>query len=140
MLIVNRHCSHINLFFLDYVKEYRIIVLILPPHFTHQLQSLDIDLFSIFHKVYSKELLDFIMKDQEFISMNKRMFYPFFKQVWEPSFNKKNIESAWKAIGIWPYNLEKTLLAYDKKLPSIPAKKFHMRFALKTPLLSNAMR
>ena len=79
LLIVDGHCSYVNLSFLDYVKKHQIIILILPPHFTYWLQSLDIGLFSPFSKSYSKKLLDFIMKDQGFISMSKRMFYLFFK-------------------------------------------------------------
>lgn len=67
------------------------------------------------------------------------MFYPFFKKVWEASFMEKNIESTWKATGIWPYNPEKILLVYVKKQPYTLAKKLHVRFALKKPLSSYAI-
>ena len=140
LLIVDGHCSHVNLSFLDYAERHRIIVLILPPHSTHRLQPLDVGLFSPLSKAYSKELSDFMMKGQGFVSMSKRMFYPFFKRAWEASFTEENIESAWRATGIWPYNPEKTLSVCVKKLPSTPAKKLHVRFALKTPLSSHAMR
>lgn len=80
------------------------------------------------------KLLDFMTKSQEFISIYKRMFYPFFKRAWKAFFIEENIESIQKAIGIWSYNPKKTLLICVKKLPSISAKKFHVKFALKTPL------
>ena len=79
------------------------------------------------------------MKSQGFVNMSKRMFYSFFKRAWQASFIEENIKSAWKATSIWPYNPEKTLSVYIKMLPSIPAKKFYMRFALKTPLSSHAI-
>ena len=37
LLLVDRHCSHINLDFSDYADKYQIIVLVLPPHAVHQL-------------------------------------------------------------------------------------------------------
>lgn len=53
---------------------------------------------------------------------------------------EENIKSIWKATSIWPYNLEKTLSVYAKKQPCTLTKKLNMRFALKTPLFSYAMR
>ena len=35
--------------------------------------------------------------------MTKHMFWPMFKCTWEASFVQKNIESAWKKTGIWPF-------------------------------------
>ena len=105
-----------NLSFLDYAERHWIIVLILPPHFTHRLQLLDVGLFSALSKVYPKKLLDFMMKGQRFIDMSKRMFYPFFKQAWEISFTKKNIESAWRVTNIWPYNPKKNIVSLCKKV------------------------
>lgn len=56
------------------------------------------------------------------------------------SFTEKNMESAWKVTGIWPYNPKKTLLICEKKLPYTLVNKLHIRFALKTSLLSHSMR
>ena len=50
------------------------------------------------------------------------------------------IESTWRATGIWPYNLEKTLSIFVKKLPSTLAKELNVRFVIKIPLSSYAMR
>ncbi len=78
MLIVDKHYSHVNLLFLDYLERHWIIVLILLLYTTHQLQRLDVALFLPLSKAYSKELLDFIMKSQGFVSMSKKIFYLFF--------------------------------------------------------------
>lgn len=93
-MIVDGHFSHVNLSFIDYIERYCIIVLVLPPHAIHQLQLLDVDLFSLFSKAFSEELSDFIIKVQGFVSMTKKIFYPFFKKAWKALFTKANIESA----------------------------------------------
>lgn len=81
-----------------------------------------------------------MMKGQGFVSMTKRMFYSFFKRAWETSFTEANIESAWRATGIWPYNPENTLSICAKKLPSTPAKSLMLYLHQKTPLSNHAMR
>lgn len=45
LLIVDKHCNYVNLSFVNYIKKYQIIVFILLPYFTHQLQLLDIRLY-----------------------------------------------------------------------------------------------
>lgn len=77
-----------------------------------------------------------MIKSHGFVNMTKKMFYLFFKRAWKALLTKANIKSAYKITGIWPYNLEKTLLICAKKLSSIPAKRFYIKFALKI-LLSN---
>lgn len=141
LLLVDGHCSCVNLSFFDYADKHRIIILVLPPHSTHRLQPLDVGLFSPLSRAYSKEISDYFMKGQGFVSMSKRSFYGFFKRAWDASFTSENIESAWRATGIWPYNPEKTLaICRAPKVPTTPIKKTHVRFAIDTPLSSHAMR
>ena len=139
MLLVDGHCSHVNLDFFDYVDQNRIIVLVLPPHATHRLQPLDIELFSPLSKAYSRKLLDYFAKGQRLVSMLKRLFYSFFKKVWEALFTENNIKAAWWATGIWLYNPDKTLTICTRKSPNTPAKKLHVRFAVKKSLSCHAM-
>lgn len=107
----------------------------------HRLQPLDVGLFSPLSRAYSKEISDYMYKSQGFISMSKRLFYEFFKKAWEASFISQNIEFAWGATGIWPFNPEKTLaICHAPKQPTTPIKKTHVRFAVNTPLSSHAMR
>lgn len=61
------------------------------------------------------KLLDFMTKSQGFISIYKKMFYPFFKRAWKAFFIKENIESIYKAIGIWSYNPKKNIINLCKK-------------------------
>lgn len=140
LLLVDGHSSHVNLNFLDYVDKNRIIVLVLSPHATYQFQPLDIGLFSPLSKAYSLEVSNYFASGQSFVSMSKRLFYRFFKNAWEVSFTKSNIETAWRATGIWPDNLNKALAICTQKPPSISTKKKNVRFLLKTPISSHAMR
>ena len=141
LLLVDSHCSHVNLSFFEYANKHRIIVLILPPHSTHRLQPLDVGLFSPLSRAYSKEISDYFMKGQGFVSLSKRLFYGFFKRAWEASFTSENIEFAWRATGIRPFNPEKTLaICRAAKQPTTPIKKTHVRFVINTPLSSYVMR
>ena len=36
------------------------------------------------------------------MAMSKRMFYKMFKIAWDKSFTKRNIEEAFRKLGIWP--------------------------------------
>ncbi len=94
LLLVDGYYSHINLFFFNYADKHWIIVLVLPPYSTHCLQPRDVGLFSPLSQVYSKEILDYFMEDQGFVSMSKQLFYGFFKRALEISFISENIESA----------------------------------------------
>lgn len=141
LFLFDGHCSHVNLSFFYYADKNRIIVLVLPPHSTHRLQPLDVGLFSPLSRAYLKEISDYMYKSQGFISMSKRLFYEFFKKAWEASFISQNIEFAWGATGIWPFNPEKTLaICHAPKQPTTPIKKTHVRIAVNTPLSSHAMR
>lgn len=116
LLLVDGHSSHVNLDFLDYADRNRIIVLVLPPHATHRLQPLDVGLFSPLSRAYFLEVSNYSASGQGFVSMSKRLFYRFFKNAWEVSFTKSNIEAAWRATGIWPYNPEETLQSAHENL------------------------
>lgn len=140
LLLVDGHSSHVNLDFLDYADRNRIIVLVLPPHATHRLQPLGVGLFSPLRKAYSLEVSNYFASRQGFVTLSKRLFYRVFKNAWEASFTKSNIEAAWQATGIWPYNPGKTLTLCARKPPSTPVKKTNVRFMLKTLMSSHVMR
>lgn len=81
LLLVDGYYSHMNLDFFNYTDQNQIIVLVLLPHNTNQLQLLDIRLFSPLSKRYSQELLDFFAKGQKLMSRFKQLFYIFFKKI-----------------------------------------------------------
>jgi hypothetical protein len=104
LLLVDRHSSHVNLEFINYCDQNRILLLILPPHITHRLQPLDVRLFQPLSIAYSAKLDNIIAKSARIVSMKKRMFWSVFKPAWNASFIPKNIINAFAKPGIWPLN------------------------------------
>ena len=110
LLLVDGHSSHVNLAFLEYAIANRIVVLVLPPHSTHRLQPLDIGLFGPLSKTYDRQIQDFMLEYQGFVSLTKRDFYPLFREAWITSFTSVNIASGFEASGIFPLNPERTII------------------------------
>jgi DDE superfamily endonuclease len=53
LLILDGHDSHAIFIFTNYARENKIVLLYLPPHTTHRLQSLDVAIFQSLVKYYS---------------------------------------------------------------------------------------
>lgn len=53
LLFIDGHGSYVNILFLDWCLEHRILVAVYPPHLTHQLQPLDVSLFNPLANYYS---------------------------------------------------------------------------------------
>jgi hypothetical protein len=94
------HSSHVNLEFINYCDQNRILVLILPPHSMHRLQPLDVGLFQPLSTAYSAQLDNLTAKSGGLVSMKKRMFWSIFKPAWEASFTAKNIINGFAKCGI----------------------------------------
>jgi DDE superfamily endonuclease len=58
LLITGGHASHINMSFLDWCEQHRIIVAVFPPHSTHRLQPLDVSLFCPLSIAYTEQLIE----------------------------------------------------------------------------------
>lgn len=104
LLLVDGHSSHVNMRFIDLCDQLRILVLILPPHSTHRLQPLDVGLFSPLSRFYTDGLNKLMYDSLGMISMSKRSFWSVFLPAWKQAFTPKNIESAFRKTGIWPYD------------------------------------
>jgi hypothetical protein len=85
--------SHMNMRFINYCNQNRILLTILPPHSTHRLQPLDIDLFRFLAEYYSQEIDRFITNTQDFISISKRHFCNFFCKAYIRAFTQQNIRA-----------------------------------------------
>ena len=137
LLIVDGHSSHVNISFLDWADQERIIILVLPPHSTHRLQPLDVAMFLPLSIYYSQELQTLMSKGLGLIRMSKRMFYSLFKLAWDKAFIKENIDSAFTKTGIWPFNV--TLVIDVIRIHAITPPIYELG-ELKTPKTSKAIR
>ena len=88
--------------FIDYCHQNKILLAIFPPHSTHTLQPLDVVLFKPLLSAYSSELARHQQRSQGLLPVVKADFYGFFKSAYASSFTKSNVQSAFKATGIWP--------------------------------------
>ena len=55
LLFLDGHKSHISLDLLEWAKERKIILFILPAHTSHILQPLDVSCYGLLHKMYNSE-------------------------------------------------------------------------------------
>src|ERR1700730_537660 len=116
---MDRHSSYVNLEFINYCNQNRILILILLLHTMHQLQPLDVGLFQLLSTAYSAELDYLTTQSSGLVSMKKRMFWSIFKPAWKASFTPKNIISSFAKSGIWPVNPHTVcgLLLQPKPIP-----------------------
>ncbi|KAF2228330.1 DDE-domain-containing protein [Viridothelium virens] len=91
LLIIDGHSSHVDKAFLEYCDAHQILVAVFPPHSTHQLQPLNVSLFSPLATYYSQNLNNWLAKFQAL---------PAFKKAFSPS----NIKSAWRKTGLRPFD------------------------------------
>ncbi len=138
LLLVDKHLSYVNLKFLERANASHIIVLILPPHCTHQLQPLDVGFFGPLAAAYSKNLNILMHSSLGTVSMSKLMFWPMFCTAWIRSFTATNIQASIATSGIFPFNPEKVLSKIRRHYTiSTPVSKKIM--PLKTSITSRAI-
>lgn len=115
LLITDGHSSHVNMDFLEWCDQHRIIVAVFPPHSTHRLQPLDVSLFSPLSTAYTNQLIQWTAKTQGLIGLSKREFWTLFWNAFEASFSPENIASSWKRTGLPPFDPEVVLSQITEK-------------------------
>ena len=60
LLIVDDYNSHLNIRFINYADQNRILLAFLPPHSTHRLQPFDVGLFRPLANYYTQKINRFI--------------------------------------------------------------------------------
>lgn len=121
LLILDGHGSHLTPKFIDFCDRNRILLAVYPPHSTHSLQPLDVGIFGPLSLAYSTELEAFLHDCQGLSHLTKRDFFRLFWPSWKRALSEKNIESAWKSVGLWPWNPEIVLKRFTKKEDSRPS-------------------
>ncbi|PWW76347.1 DDE-domain-containing protein, partial [Tuber magnatum] len=112
LLIFDAHSSHVNLTFLEYCIDHKIIPFCLPPHTMHHLQPLDVAIFSPCKHFYQKELTKRF--ENHDYSIGKENFYEVLVAARRQAFTTKNITSGFWNTGLIP--ADETIVL--RKLPS----------------------
>ena len=123
LLFVDGHGSHINIKWLEYCQQHRILIAVYPPHSTHRLQPLDVSLFSPMAVYYSQELHQFTQDSQGISKVTKRDFFRLFWQAYPRTFTSDNIASGWSKTGLHPFNPAAVLNAFSTNPPPRPESK-----------------
>jgi hypothetical protein len=75
LLLVDGHGSHVNMKFLTWCEQHRILVAIYPLHSTHRSQPLDVSVFAPLAHCYSQGLDGLIRQSEGRTTMSKRDFF-----------------------------------------------------------------
>ena len=78
LLILDGHGNHVTGDFIDYCLDHRILLAILPPHFTHTVQPLDVGCFKPLASAYSKRLTTYTQRSQGSVPIKKGDFFLLF--------------------------------------------------------------
>ena len=102
MLIVDGHASHVSTEFIRFAREHKIVCLCLPAHSTHLLQPLDVGVFGPLKQNYKTLLAE----KTRFTTYNldKADFISLIQKARQQGINSRNIQSAWRATGLIPYD------------------------------------
>lgn len=121
LIILDGHDSHISHAAIQYAVEQKIILLCLPSHTTHMIQPLDVSLFQPLSTVYRTALTDFLDRARGY-TVDKVDFLNLYLPARKKAFTDKNIRSAWRHAGLYPYQpnivLNKWFPQYGPRDPS----------------------
>ena len=92
LLIVDGHASHISTEFIKSCNEKKIILLCLPPHTTHMLQTLDVSVFGPLSREYKKQLE--VVNRFNACSVDKVDFLKIIQKARKEAINTKNVLTA----------------------------------------------
>ena len=103
LLSTDGHKSHINIDVVDLCHDNDIILFCLPPHTTHALQPLDVEVFKSLKDKFSKAVRALSFTKKNFVVL-KREFSRVVKQPLDQAFCITNIKSGFSKCGIYPFN------------------------------------
>jgi hypothetical protein len=107
--------------FINFYDANKIILATYPPHSTHSLQPLDVSIFRPLSIAYGQELEAFLHDSQGLSHISKRDFFKLFWPSWNRALSAKNIESAWKSVGLWPWDPEIVLARFSREEDQRPS-------------------
>jgi DDE superfamily endonuclease. len=119
LLIVDGHGSHTSDEFMTTCYLNNVYLLFLPAHTSHVLQPLDLGCFSSLKTEYRRQVGNFTALTDE-TRVGKARFLEFYAQARRIGLSKANIQSGWKATGLYPRNIDKPLGSRWVVIPKPP--------------------
>jgi hypothetical protein len=122
--------------FLEACDALGIILVILPPHATQNLQPLDVSCFCPLSQKYTKQLNRVVFNSLGAMKLSKRSFWGIFLPAWEEAMSPANVQSGWRRTGLFPWDPELVIGSVRR-----PAVKTEVQAPVqKTPMTSKALR
>ena len=119
LLFVDEHDSHINMKFLDWCEQNKMLVTLYSPHFTHRLQFLNVSLFNPLINYYSQNLNDWIFKSQGLSRISKRDFFDLFWPAYQAAFTHINIKSEWEKTELLSFDSSQIIKQIESNARSV---------------------
>ncbi|KAJ3558517.1 hypothetical protein NM688_g878 [Phlebia brevispora] len=105
LLLVDGHNSHCTLEFLQYAQLHNIHILCYPAHTTHIYQALDVGVFSVLKRAWTRERDNWERTKHEKVS--KQNFLAILGLAWVDALTPGNIKAAFRKTSVWPYDPSK---------------------------------
>lgn len=112
VLICDGFGTHETLEALEFCFENNIILCRLPSHTSHKLQPCDVGVFAPLKEAYRDEAEKLCRGGAN--TVGKQHFTSLYSPARDRAFTKRNIEAAWAACGLFPFNPERVLRATPK--------------------------
>ncbi|KAF2878902.1 hypothetical protein ILUMI_27262 [Ignelater luminosus] len=103
LLPIDNHKSHTTLAAIPFARENRIVLLSFPPHTSHKLQPLDVEVFGPFKGKCAVSLNDW-MSSNPGRTITVKHVPKLTKKPFLEAFSPRNITSSFEKPGIWPLN------------------------------------
>ena len=121
---------------MQFCKDYKIILICLLPYLTYLLQPLDLIIFLQLKRLYLLKVDKYIARG--ITRINKEYFLRILGEIRPQIYTPRLINSAFKAAGLLPYNLDKVLKRYinpsTPSQPSTPLSSIQQATILSSPL------
>jgi len=127
LLLLDGHASHISTTTLQFRLEHKIVLLCLPPHSTHLLQPLDVGIFPPLATAYKKGIQE-RSRYSVVYSIDKVDFLEVYQAARKTAITPENVQKAWQATGIYPFNPQVVLSQLLPSRPQTPSTSTHVLF------------
>ncbi|KAL5501527.1 hypothetical protein ACEPAH_8787 [Sanghuangporus vaninii] len=101
LLILDGHNSHCSLAFLGLAERFKIFILCLPPHTTHELQPCDVGVFGPLSTHYKTEVSGMA---KSHVAISKQNVVSIYSHARAKAFTFKTIQTSFRKCGIYPLN------------------------------------
>lgn len=127
LLLLDGHASHISTTTLQFCLEHKIVLLCLPSHSTHLLQPLDVGIFAPLATAYKKGIQE-RSRFSVIYSIDKVDFVEVYQAARKTAIIPENVQKAWQATGIHPFNPQVVLSQLLPSRPQTPSTSTHVLF------------